>query len=262
MKFEVNKSKDSLNIPDNTRTLCWNINRMFDRDDIPDGVIHFIFGECYNKELDSNIIPNSVTHLTFGERFNQRLGRCHIPNSVTHLTFGDEFNQKLHKDHIPNSVTHLSFGDEFNQKLRVGHIPDGVTHLKFGYGFNQKLCGGRIPISVTHVTFGNNFRQILHVDDIPSVISIYNEGRCQPIDLTHIPPYVNIYMDSVGKIKLGQVKHKIYLKATHDRHQTKIINGKVEGVHYVETIVENDVEYLVVHSDDYKPYTTRKSARK
>lgn len=42
----------------------------------------------------------------------------------------------------------------------------------------------------------------------------------------------------------------------------EIINNGIEGIHYVDTIEENGMKYLLVHGDDYVPNTRAKSARK
>ena len=61
-------------------------------------------------------------------------------------------------------------------------------------------------------------------------------------------------------ISLVGIKHKVYIESCHLDEQ--IIAGEMEGVHYIDTIEDNDKKYLLVHGDDYVPNTKAKSARK
>lgn len=174
------------------------------------------------------------------------------------------FDQKLEIGNVPDSVTHLKLGGLFNKELEIGHIPYGVTHLKFNDRFDQKLQEGHIPNSVTHLSFGRYFSQILEADHIPTNLeSITCRSHNTPIDLRNVPLCVRIYLrpGSDETITLSNIRHKVHIIGEKYRDK-QIISGEMEGVHYIKTIEENGKEYLVVHGDDYVPYTRAKSARK
>lgn len=249
---------------------------------IPNSVLNLFLGDRFNGWLEEGHIPDSVTHLTFGKAFGRRLRVGHIPNSVKYLTFGRNWDQKLETGHIPNSVTHLIFGSCFNQQLEIGHIPNSVTYLAFGKEFNKEIKPGDIPDSVTDISFGLKFNQTIREGDLPdSIIYLafaFNFNKmieCAPssletiahcyrdrtVDLTNVPLYVRIYM-ILGKRNpsLEGVRHLVYIKGgTNDK---EIIEGKIKGIHYIDTIEDDGTKYLTVHGDDYEPFVLSKSARK
>lgn len=229
---------------------------------LPDSVTHLTFGVCYNQPLYSGAISNNITHLTFGDDFNQPLESGHIPDSVIHLIFGFDFNQPLEPGHIPASVTHLIFGHKFNKPLEPGHIPDSVTYLAFGDNFNQKLKAGDIPDGVTHLSF-QHYRQILKKEAIPLYLEAVTCRYDKVITcLTNMPLHIKVYITDTNKhfrMWLSVIRHLVYLES--GEHDDDIINGRMD-MHYLDTVEENGKKYLVVHGDDYIPYSKAKSARK
>lgn len=158
---------------------------------------------------------------------------------------------------IPDNVTHLIFGDSFNQPLEKGCIPDGVTDLMFGQSFNQKLDIGHIPDSVVRVTFGTCFNQAPEKCHMPSSLdTIIYRDRNVIINTVNISPNTRVHLIPRGKSK------NIYLVNVKSCHlDTRIMSGEIQGVHYVDTIEENGITYLLVQGDAYVPNNRAKSAR-
>lgn len=216
-------------------------------------------------------IPRDVTELFF-YYFDDPLNVGYIPNGVTFLSLGDWFNQPLDIGHIPDSVTHLVFGDWFDQPLKPGHIPDSVTHLVFGDSFNQLLDVGHIPDSVIHITFGEGFRNEFNniPNSLESIICHHNNDLACFIN---VPLYIRMYItlsyfgeadpdpdyESEQELILSGVRHQLYIESGY--LDKRIKNGTMEGAHYIDTIKEDGIEYLVVRGDDYVPMRA-KSARK
>lgn len=239
MEFQVNTRNDINSIPNNTFCLRWNID-------------YISVGD----------IPDSVKYLGFGGSFNQSLAIGHIPESITYLDFGYQFNRPLDKGHIPDSVTHLIFSKRFNQQLKQGYIPNGVTYLEFSDAFNQELHKGDIPDSVVTLCFGRQFDKKLSFELLPlNLEAIACIGRDTPIDLSDIPLYIKIYIVPCDyNIDLSNVKHQILIPSSICDHM--IITDGIFGVHYIDTIEENNMKYLLVHGDDYVYHKAAKSARK
>lgn len=252
--------------------------------DIPNSVTHLTFGRYFNQPLDIGHIPNSVTHLTFGYCFNQPLDRGHIPGSVGHLTFGDSFNRELKPGYIPHGVKHLIFGKCFTKQLCIGAIPDsvthltlgsydnniqeghiskGVTHLTLGRKFNKKFEKGHIPNNVKHLSLGWNYKKELEEEAIPSdLITIRCSNTATIKALDNISRHICMCFDpcNINKFSLSGINRLIYVKS--GEHDKKIMDNQIENVYYVDTIEKDGTKYLVVHGDDYVPYSTAKSARK
>lgn len=185
----------------------------------------------------------------------------HIPDNIHNLYWF--INVPIRIRNIPNTVTHLILGNAFNQELQIGQIPDNVTHLTFGWFFNQKIEKGHLPDSIKCLAFGHHFDQVLKADTIPSNLEVIKcIHRNTPIDLTNIPRYIRVYMYTSGcsKISLSGTKHHVYVQS--DAFRQNLIDGEVEGVHYIDTVVENGEEYILVNGDDYEHVATLKSARK
>lgn len=220
---------------------------------IPDGTAHVeLVADCSLRE---GYIPSSVTYLDLGGFFNQPLQTGHIPNSVTHLDLGYVFNQPLQAGHIPVSVTHLVLSDYYDIPLEMGHIPDGVTHLTLGVRYNQPLQVGSIPNSVTHLMIGGLFRQNLEPEHLPeNLVAI----RCRYYNniefLSKVPSHIRIYVipNRVfnSDFTLRNMPHPVYIQSSE--HDQDIIDGRINGVHYINTVEEDGTNYLLVHGDDYE----------
>lgn len=195
-------------------------------------------------------------------RVKQHEDICKIPRDTRVLVWNVDI--ELRNGCIPDSVTHLIFGDSFNQPLEKGCIPDGVTDLMFGQSFNQELDIGHIPDSVVRVTFGTCFNQAPEKCHMPSSLdTIIYRDRNVIINMVNISPNIRVHLIPRGKSKniyLANVKNRIYVKSCH--LDTRIMNGEIQGVHYVDTIEENGITYLLVHGDAYVPNNRAKSARK
>jgi hypothetical protein len=205
--------------------------------DIPIGVKHLIYGNCFDMSLKPNIIPNTVTHLIFHASYEAELLPNTLPNSITHLTFGENFNRPLEVGFIPSSVKYLVFGKYYDKPLKKGVIPFGVTHLIFSH-FNQPLKIGDIPNSVTHLHLGHSFRQKLYEGIIPdSVIYLY------------FPPLYNKTLNknaipiSVKYLKFGCCFEKLY-----DNNNETNVHNNVKYLSY-------DKDFETVNSINYLPET-------
>lgn len=83
------------------------------------------------------------------------------------------------------------------------------------------------------------------------------------VDLSEIPLDTKIYMSVLGNIDsaaLLNTRHQVYIYNCLNSHE--IINGEIKGIHYVDTIEENGVQFMLVRGDSYVPNTKAKSARK
>lgn len=231
---------------------------------IPDSVTQLSLCGTFNNPLEVGHIPNSIVHLVLGgsspTSFNQKLQIGLIPNSVINLMFDHSFNQKLETGHIPNSVINLTFKGLFDQKLEVGHIPDSVTNLTFGTCFNQPLKKGHIPDSVVCLSFGIMFNHVLEPEIIPMNLETLSCYHNHATILSKVPLYIKVYYSTyMPSIDLTNIRHLVRIRS--GGLNDKIIDGEIKGVYYVNRVIENDVDYLLVHGDDYVYMPPAKSAR-
>lgn len=248
-------------IPDSMPRLDRWYSQPINRSTIPDGTTHV---ELITADtLYEGYIPPSVTHLDLGLAFNHPLQSGHIPNGVMRLDLGYMFNQPLQVGHIPPSVTHLVLSDNYDLVLEKGCIPDGVTHITFGMRYNQPLQPGSIPDSVTHLVFCGIFRHRLDPKHLSKNLKVI---QCRYYDdigfLSNVPSHIRIYVEPnhmfCTNFTLDNVPHCVYIQS--GEFDQEIINNRINGIHYVDTVQEDGITYLFVHGDNY--ICTSKSARK